>query len=340
MLKDRATQVVMAAFLCFGAFAAARPDLHHVIGVADHHRFVAQKLLTAPHSLSLVIAGNSRSLFGIQCGRFDDDRLPRNAMNLGVPSARYTVRYLDFIDRSLAPEGPRIVVLCLGESNFRAKGQAIRFEYFEENGAKLRATTSDALDRRLAPLPIAALAEAWQSRDRARINADRRRRFEHGSFRSDGCAVVDLPAGDPGEPHAMPPADLRSEVRVHGRHEVDSVAAAFADASLDPGMAKALLDAVRRWRDGGVVVAVLRMPDYDDGVEPREPSAPDAETPPRAAAFAELGRALRQAGAVELQPSFEGLRTWDGVHMDGASAATFTKRVEDELRRVVEQRAD
>jgi hypothetical protein len=340
MLKDRATQVVLAAFLCFGVYAVLRPELHHVVGLSDHYRFVANKLLTAPRSLSLVIAGNSRSLFGIQCGRFDDDRLPRNSMNLGVPSARYTERYLDFIDRSLAPEGPRIVVLCLGESSFRAKGQAIRFEYFEENGAKLRATTSDALDRRLAPLPITSLAETWQSRDRARINADRRRRFEHGSFRSDGCAVVDLPAGDPGEPHAMPPADLSSEVRAHGRHEVDSVAAAFADASLDPGMAKALLDAVRRWREGGVVVAVLRMPDYDDSEEFPEPTRAKAEPLPRAAAFAELGRALRQAGAVELKPSFEGLRTWDGVHMDGASAAIFTERVEDELRRVVEQCAD
>lgn len=340
MLKDRATQVVLAAFLSFGAYAVLRPDLHHVVGVADHHRFVAQKLLTAPHSLSLVIAGNSRSLFGIQCGRFDDDRLPRKAMNLGIPSARYTTRYLDFIDRSLANEGTRIVVLCLGESNFRANGQPIRFEYFEENAAKLRATTSDALDRRLAPLPITALAEAWQSRDHARISADRRRRFENGSFRTDGCAVVDLPDGDPGEPHAMPSTDLRTEVRTHGRHEVDSVAAAFADASLDPGMAKALLDAVRRWREGGVVVAVLRMPDYDDSEEFPEPTRAKAEPLPRAAAFAELGRALRQAGAVELKPSFEGLRTWDGVHMDGASAAIFTERVEDELRRVVEQCAD
>jgi len=41
-----------------------------------------------------------------------------------------------------------------------------------------------------------------------------------------------------------------------------------------------------------------------------------------------------------LKPCFEGLRTWDGVHMDGASAAIFTERVEHELRRVMEQRGD
>lgn len=343
VLTDRATQVVLAVFLCFGAYAIVRPDLHHVVGKADHHRFVAGKLLTPPHSAALVIAGNSRPLFGIQCGRFESDQLPRSAINLGIPALRYTKRYLDFVDRSLTTEGVRIVILCLGESNFRAREPSTGFEYYEENGAALRATPSDARGRRLAPLPVAALAEAWGSGDLAKIDADRRIRFEGGSFRVDGSAVVDLPDGDSGEPHDVPPDDLNSRARADGRRGLNSDgldSAAFVDASLDPSMAKELLDTVHRWRESGVVVTFLRMPDRSDGEEEQEQVAPDTPPSQRTAAFAELGRALRMAGAVELAPSFDGLRTWDGVHMDGASAAIFTARVEDALRRVMEQRAE
>lgn len=323
---------MLAAFACFALYAAFRPDLHWIVGRADHDRFVAEKLLTPAGSSPIVVCGNSRALFAIQCGRFDTAGLPTGSRNLAIPALRYSAPYLAFIDQTLATDGPRAVVLCLGERNFWSTERPVGFNHYLKNGASLRAAASDATARRLAAIPIDAISESWTAGAMARINADRRKRFEGGSFRSDGSAVVDLRPDEASEPHEAPPDDLHAAAEGIDRDGGTPSADVLRAASLDPDLVAALLDAVRTWSNEGVTVAYLRMPDRSDGEEGRGRSV---STEARTAAFAALGRALDRAGAVGLRPSFEGLRTWDGVHMDGASAATFTERLAGELRRVM-----
>lgn len=245
-LSDRATQVLLAAFLCVVLYAAWRPDLPHVVGKSDHDRFVAQKLLIEPHSVPVAICGNSRALFGIQCGRFDGTGLPAGAMNLAMPALRYTEPYLEFVDRTLATGGPRAVVLCLGERNFRATTRSVGFAFYEANGAALRAATPDALGRRFAALPIDPLAKAWLSGDLARLDADRRRRFAGGSFRVDGSALVDLQPGDPGEPHEAPPQDLGGAPETLDGEGGEPDLASLRSTAIDTPLAIALLESVKR----------------------------------------------------------------------------------------------
>ena len=339
--SDRSVQVLALVAAALLAWAILRPDLALVGGWSTRGAWLARKSRREPHSAALVVAGNSRILFGVHADELaarawkaDGIAPARTAVNFAFPAARYSRAYLDSVDAQLE-EGPRTVVLLgLGARNFVPDRRDIGFEYYARLAAEGKLEPPGAFSLRTAAIPVNAL---WRvvSGDAETI---RWRKLGREFERPDGSFAFRLDADEHGRAHDL--LDPEPQARAESAAVVANLAdlpdrRMIEEAGLDPALVDALLERVSEWVRRGVRVTFVRMPDRGEANE-----GDLAEIPPRRSsttrpqAMHAVQAALAARGAIALRPSFEGLVTWDDSHMDEASAATFTRRVGDELARV------
>ena len=288
-----AVPIVLAA----GA-ARPRPEGEVVHGGVHPKRFWAEKARIRG-SVHVALVGDSRVYHGLAPSEMgavlrEAGWGDPNVVNLGFSGVCLCGPYLPYVDRALDPRGQRrVVVLGITPHALTPHAQ-------KDNGylAESRRTASEVLER----VVLAPALEAFLGGGRRARPADSHYRE---TFFADGWVGATLTP-------AQPDFAL-TEYRT-----------VFASTKVDPSLVNELVERVAQWTRGGVRVVAFRPPVAKALLELED----------RSSGFDEAAVRARLMAAGAEVPSLEGsYATYDGSHLDEASARALSRDIATRLTR-------
>lgn len=313
-LHDYAAKAMLAVVLLSLVFIAVRPDAEFLEARRTRRFRFAAKLDMAPNVAQLVIAGNSKASYGVQAERLANALGLSQSRNLAFDGLRIDADYIGELDRALVAHGG-VIVLVLDSNQLRVSGG------YDGFGEARRLRGRSGISRWISSVSAAARDRSRPVRvdlafgDSARAALDSAEALSREQIEEDGTAFV---------PPLLIPVPLRVEANPITAGDVSGWRSAAADSGCSLETIRAILEQVVMWRSRGQAVAVWRVPDFDtDSLLQRE----------RLDQFWRgfIGE-LREAGACIVDPSLDGLTTWDGLHLDAPSGAILTDRLATLLR--------
>ena len=257
----------------------------------------------------VVVAGDSRVYRGIDPAAFQGAQ--SIARNFGFSSAKFTREYVEHAASLLSPKGQRVLVLGITPFSLcRVNGGNNGYQQAQRDLARLR-----------LPVQLARAFEEWEtlfqpvSVDAGFGRAGRVRALTNDYvqvFHENGWVESDRIVADP----------IASGVAIV-RQDFPEGAAPSLDLQV-------LLNCVRSLDDRGVRVIGFRPPLPPD-VAVLEDALGHLD-------YSELAEQFRMAGGSWVNVDWTGLRSYDGSHLDGVSAAELSKRLAEHITRERSQR--
>lgn len=255
------------------------------------------------HTADVVLAGDSRVYRGLDPSAFAA-RLQRRCVNFGFSAAALDDRYLDAVERTLAPTAkPPIIVL--GVTPWSLTPRAAASNGFldavtEERRSTLPVTWLRAFDRIQAALRPLAL-DLYGANGAARTRATEDDYIQE--FRPDGWVASD-------QRQRRPEAALQSAATDHARGN-----------TVDPAAVARLAARIQRWRAQGWIVLAFEPPTSPATARlTHELSGWTAHDVPAR---------LRAADATWVDIAPADYESYDGSHLTAESARLLSRRIAD-----------
>ncbi len=309
-LLDRALWTLVAFIVVSGSFAVLRSDVRF----AGAPKWFWMEKLTWGADADVVIAGDSRVYRGVDPSVFEEQL--GIARNFGFSSAKFTTEFLAGAEAVLDPKGHRVLILGLSAFSLN-DGSSPRdgFTEAQRDLARLRLpiAVARALEQwELAAGPIAldagGMAGEGEASGLARATTDEYAQVFHGN----GWVESDRYVADP---IANGLAVVRKDYA--GETLVDAGDAGRSPANSPGPLAKGLVKRAHELVDRGVTVVAFRVP-----VPPEVAAEEDRLS---GINFGRLHQELEAAGALWVDVPYDGLRSYDGSHLDGESATALSQ---------------
>lgn len=238
----------------------------------------------------VVVLGNSQVYRGVDPAAFAETCPGASTLNFGFAGALMRGGYIDASLPVLRAEGPRLLLVGISPLQFKSETMDDGFTETLRHEAQFR-----------LPWRFEAMLQPLLARLRPLEKPIPFERRVHWQYRPDGFVPSDAP---------MMPLDDRS---------LRKYAQAYETHPFSEPMYQAMLVRLQQLQAAGYRVAVFlthSSPDFE-GIDARM-SGLDA---------ARLQRDLRRHGLDFLSLPAEGLRSYDGVHLDMRSAEEFSRRL-------------
>lgn len=292
MVSDRTFQALALAVMLGSAYALR---VHQPLSLEDDHAFWYDKL-SWHDSADVVILGDSRSHMGLLPEVLASDGFPGRVLNFGFSGVRMSDEYLDAAEKVWNTRSQsRIAVIGVTPQSLRSRPRSTdQFSRTRDSHTAYRhwkARWLGWVEERWPPMTRRVLDQILQGVDRPRFAT---------RHHADGWVEAIT-------------SNVDCEVQFEAYRKL-------RQTPVSDHLSESVVTRVRSWTRQGIRVYGFRPPTCVE-MEAIELDFGEAEF------IAEF----EAAGGIWVTPSEAGLRTFDGSHLDVASAREFSRRLADSI---------